>query len=379
MQSQTGSCGSNITMSSNGYDIQASSVTNLAFYGFTFNALAYSEIDGYAPSGGIIINGGSGYTIRWNTFTNCVMGCIGAVGATNMLIDSNTMSGITDGYPSGFDIDSTSGDDGLCFPPSAITLINNSESNVNNTISYNSVSNAQGGAVTITEGGNNIVTGNIVSNVGTELYDGGALYYWDNGTSTAGNQFTNNTISNVGGTEATGDQVKSLYLDNASSHVLLSGNISGACGTYAVQIHGGEDNTLQNNIFDVSSGAPAVMSQPNSSPSTSMSGNTFEHNIVYSSGSFPSTVFDQHRLFRHRRHSAECDRQISSMRCPGGSVPTNSSATISDPVDANPEFTAASSGNYSMPSTSPAYTEAGFVALATNRGPSANTVCPSGY
>ncbi|MDP9052689.1 MAG: RICIN domain-containing protein, partial [Acidobacteriota bacterium] len=57
----------------------------------------------------------------------------------------------------------------------------------------------------------------------------------------------------------------------------------------------------------------------------------------------------------------------------GASIPNGPGAFDASPVYADPHFSAPSSGNYSMPGSSPAFSMIGFQALPTDQGPVSNS------
>ena len=380
-------CGQVTTINGGGTGyINVNGANNFAMYGFTIENLGTGVL---WDKGGLDLSGGSepitGDVIRWNTFLNCTMDCIVAMGISNSVIDSNTINGVSDGYPAGFNIDSTESTDGLGFVPAAISIWGGANasptSSSNNLITNNLIENTQGGGVTFW-GNNNIIGSNIITNTGTELFDGGAIYSSDPGHVETGNQITNNDITNFGGAEALTDWTSAIYLDCGVSNVLVSGNIcSGGCGGAAFAGFGsGNNTTVENNIFDLSSGQQLGLAPyQGTCPVVVTSGNSFKQNIVYSSGSFPNPLWTNGGGGR----LPPTDTSNLYYSASGATIPNNSGPysgiVDSNPIYANPEFADPAANNYSMPSTSPAYTQAGFQPLSTNRGPSLNPVCPNGY
>ncbi len=111
----------------------ANGATGLMVYGLTIQNLAVG------PQGGGLYLNGSNYTVRWNTFLNCLESCISGSGVQHALIDSNTLNGQHPGNPSG----STA----IFYP--AISLWYGSS---NDTISHNLIENTQGGGIQFSTG-----------------------------------------------------------------------------------------------------------------------------------------------------------------------------------------------------------------------------------
>src|SRR5262249_51007515 len=133
----------------------------------------------------------------------------------------------------------------------------------------------------------------ILRNVNTNVFDNGAIYMMDRTHQAVGNQITNNIIDGNGGANFLGNWTKAIYLDDLMSNVLVSGNICRKCGEYGVQYHGGDHNTVVNNIFDLSGGALLGFYQSATTwGDFGMAGNVFESNIVYFADSTPNSLWD---------------------------------------------------------------------------------------
>jgi len=337
--------------------ISAVGANNLTFIGLVIQNL------GQGPSGRGMYLSGSGYTVRWNRFLNCAVACLSGSKVTDAFIDSNTMDGQSPGNPAG--------NTGNAY--SAIELWYGSS---NNRITHNLVQNAQGGGIAFSAGptdppnNNNIVDRNIIRHVNTNVVDNGAIYMMDRTLTAVGNQITNNIIDGNGAyttntTVLTDNQTKAIYLDDGMSNVLVSGNICRGCGEYGVQFHGGDHNTVQNNIFDLSAGGSELGFYQTASSTHGMAGNTFTNNIVYSSGTFHNPLWNTCCVGSAMLPTDNTNLYFSAT---GANIP-NSGIVDTNPVYANPEFTNPSAGNYSMPVASPAYTQIQFRPLPTDQGP----------
>lgn len=337
--------------------ISNAGANNLSFIGLVIQNL------GQGPYGAGMYLRGSGHTVQWNKFLNCTISCLSGSGLTNTLIDSNTIDGQSPGNPAGSTANAYS----------AIELWYGSS---NNRITHNLITNTQGGGIAFSAGpsdppnNNNIVDRNILRNVNTNVVDMGAIYMMDRTLTAVGNQITNNIIDGNGGyttntTTLTDNQTKAIYLDDGMSNVLVRGNLCRGCGVYAVQYHGGDHNTVTNNIFDLSAGGSELGFYQTTSFTRGMAGNTFTKNIIYSSGKFHNPLWNTCCVGSATLPTANTNLYFSAT---GASIP-NSGIVDTNPVYANPQFTNPAGGDYSMPATSPAYSLFQFQPLPTDQGP----------
>src|SRR5712692_3881746 len=75
-------------------------ISNLGADNLTFIDLVIQNL-GQGPYGPGMYLHGSGHTVRWNTFRNCVISCLSGSSLTNTVIDSNTINGQSPGNPAG--------------------------------------------------------------------------------------------------------------------------------------------------------------------------------------------------------------------------------------------------------------------------------------
>jgi hypothetical protein len=99
----------------------------------------------------------------------------------------------------------------------------------------------------------------------------------------------------------------------------------------------------------------------------SMTGNTFTNNIIYSAGSFQPSLW----AFGGSGIQLPVDTTNLYYSAISASIP-NVVVVDSAPKYANPQFTNPSIGDYSMPSSSPAYSQISWQTLATDQGPLPN-------
>jgi Ricin-type beta-trefoil lectin domain-like/Right handed beta helix region len=334
-----------------GVNLNNGGVNNITFEGLTFRNMG--------PTG-LSIGNSDSITLRWNTFQNCNTICISGGHVTNSIMDSNTINGLSPGSVSG---------------PSS--LVNYAISfwygSSNNQITHNLLENCQGGGIAFgaNQGdlpfNNNIIDSNIFENIGSvNATDMGGIYLEDGNHSSTGNHITNNIFSGIGGPNYQSNWSKSIYLDDGMTDVLISGNVCSSCGNMAYQLHGSDHITMVNNIFNLSSaGTQLILYQLSWSTDYGMSGNIFERNIIYYSGS-PSYVWN---VQINPGDALPTDSTNLYYSATGATIPNGPVVVDVKPVYANPNFNQPSAGNYSMPSSSPAYSLIGFQPLPTNQGP----------
>ena len=157
-------------------------------------------------------------------------------------------------------------------------------------------------------------------------------------------------------------------MDDGVSSVTVTGNICYHAGEWAIQIHGGANNTFQNNIFDLSSaGTELGLYQSSGIAPTGMTGNVFQRNIVYSATTFTSTLWTD----SHGANAALTDTTNMYFSANGSAIPNT---TIVDPNRqlANPLMTNPAVGDYTLSPSSPAYTSLSWTTLPTDAGPLPN-------
>ena len=326
------------------YGIKLTGSSGMTFEGITFANLS---------AGGIYFNGGNHFRFQFNTFLNCNRNCLSGGAVTNSTFYANTIDGQFTPDASG---------------AQAFYL---SYGSSNNHIANNLVENCQGGGIAFAAGpsdppnNSNVIDRNTLINVNSSFTDMGAIYIYDASHSAVGNQITNNVI-NGNGMGSSSKEIKAIYLDDLVSHVLVSGNICIRCGQYGFQIHGGDHNTITNNIFDLSSGAQLGFYQVSPIADPGMAGNIIRKNIVYFSGSAPPSLYTVYKNPADALPIATGNMYYSAT---GASIPNGATIVDASPVYSNPQFADVAAGNYSMPGSSPAFSAIGFTALPINQGP----------
>jgi len=330
--------------------IRLTNPNHMTFQGLTFRNMGVD---------GLFVDFGDYLTIQSNTFLNCKQGCLTGNYVTNSTIDRNTIDGQSPGNPAG--------NTGMGY--SAINIFGTSN---NNRVTKNLIRNTQGGGIAFSNGptqtgcSNNIIDRNVLRNVDNNVVDFGAIYIYDPSHAGVGNQITNNIVDGYGGPNGVANAVKGIYLDDLTSNVLVKGNVVRNGGAWAYLIHGGDHNTVTNNVWDLSSSGTLLnFYQVSPIKDYGMTFNVFTKNLIYSASSYPSSLYLIYINSGDALISASNNLYFSAT---GANIP-NTGIVDSNRVLANPLFPSPSTGDYSMPATSPAYSTVGFTALPTDQGP----------
>jgi len=335
--------------------LSAQQVTNLTIEGLTFQNLA----GGTGPGGDLLIRGGSGYTIRWNTFLNCKGFCVHGRNVQSSLFDSNTFNGQSPGM--------------IPTRRIAYKVLDFGAGSSNNKVSHNLIENAEGGGIDFERGPsdppqrNNLIDRNILQKVNTNDRDMGALYAFDPDAQSTGLQITNNLVFGNLGTDPTSDLIKAFYLDDGVSGALVKCNICNQCGEWAVQIHGGANNVITNNVFDLTPPSHLLGIYQHVGM-TKMAGNTFTNNIIYSASIFPKALWNQYG-------SPPTPLAVNAnlyYSAAGASIPNGGPIVDANPKNRNPGFANPANNSYALPSNSPASSLINWQPCPTDQGPLPN-------
>ncbi|HSC56585.1 MAG TPA: hypothetical protein VLC51_05250, partial [Nitrospira sp.] len=158
-----------------------------------------------------------------------------------------------------------------------------------------------------------------------------------------------------------------IYLDDGMSNVTVSGNISVGGGEYFVHYHGAQNIVVTNNVIYASAGGSELGFYQSSSYGAGMSGDTFSHNIVYSSGNWHSTFWNISGW--NSGTDAGLSLHDNMYYSATGQTPPNTTITDTNRYLVDPQFVNVSSGNYALQSTSPAYAELSWVDIPSDQGP----------
>lgn len=267
--------------------VECQSCNNMAFYGITWANLSNNEPNGGA---GFTFDGNGGsdptnVTMRWNTFSNCFHSCIHLYSDGGMVVSDNIFK------------DQQHSNDGMGRNYAGIENPGAGSNVAGPTVAYNLFQNMAGATLLGTPANNTIFDHNLVlgAQVDPTASDMGCVYGQDTSTTKTGNQFTNNIIYGCGSVNYTSNTIRAIYLDDGASNFLIQGNQVIGCGQFCWTIHGGKNNTIQYNYFDISQWATSQLgiyqSGTGGGSTGGMVGNVQQHNIVMSTGTFPSSLY----------------------------------------------------------------------------------------
>jgi hypothetical protein len=284
----------------------------------------------------------TGLTIRFITFQNFeVMGIYGNSSAS-ITIDSNTFLNFQDPTPT------------TNSAPVLFYKVSNAQ------VTHNYINNCAGPGIMVesasaSDPNNNVtIAYNAVYNTSTNLNDTGAIYILDRGHVSTGQVINNNIIGNYG--EAGSSNSKGVYLDDEASNVLVENNIIYGTGEFMFQIHGGNNDVFENNVFDISASQQVGLYQDDVGagwPNYGMADNRFTDNIVYSTANLPSTLW----TYLNQSGGSIALPSVSGnlYYSPDNSSFANGGTIVdSDPTFANPLFVNSTNRDYSLSSGSTA-------------------------
>jgi len=298
------------------------------------------------------LEGANNVTIRWLTIQHFTNSGIYVQSTTGVFLDSNTVQNIS--TPAGL------GNNGCIFgglgnPHATIThnLIQNCNSNGVSWLDSNASSGTTSSYTTIAF--------NALYNTMLTDTDGGAIAMDNRPHLNVGIVVNNNVIGNFG---HPGHQAKAIYLDDLSSYVTITNNIIYGTGVDALQIHGGDNNTVQNNIFDITDASKVLLYQTTgvTQPSgDNMTNNVFTENIIYSSAAPPADIWTVSitsplvpPTYTHNLYWSTSGTQFT---------PRTYSSPDTNPTINSPGFVNAASNNYNFSSGAPAISGGSFTPI----------------
>jgi len=315
------------------------------------------------------LEGANNVTIRWLTIQNFTQSGIYFQSTNGTFIDSNTVQDIT--TPAGL------GNNAGIF---------GGLGNHNLTITHNLVQRVNSNGITCLD--SNSTSGTYMSNVSISynaVYnsmltdsDGGAISTDNRPYLNTGVLINNNVIGNHGNA---GNQTKGIYLDDLSSYTTITNNIVYGTGTDSFQIHGGNNNTIQNNIFDItlSSVLGLYQSTPSQPAGADMTNNVFTENIVYSSANPPSSLWTLSGISNPLVPLVDQTNLYWSTSGTQFVPGAGNGAADTNPTVANPGFVNAAANNYNFVSGPPAITGGSFTPISiASVGPLPNNGTPGG-
>ncbi len=283
---------------------------------------------GNAVEKAISING-KNITIRWLTIQNFTHMGIFSQSSQNILIDSEAIKNIKgNGWNQG-----------------GIVTFNNFENGI---ISHNRIENSgYAGIMCATSASDDIsnlkIDSNVVYNTCFRVNDCGGIYADDRGHRSKNITISNNIIGNYGNKST--PWAKAIYLDDHLSNTIVKNNIVfGSGGNWAIQFHGGNHNTVENNIFDISGAGTLGIYQDDGRNviNHGMTGNVFACNIVYSSAVPPSV------LWRFSKTVELPDVNDNLYWDTQGAMPNSGDIVDRHPIFLDPQFVNPGQGNYNL-------------------------------
>jgi parallel beta-helix repeat protein len=229
---------SNLTIQDLDFKYQAQAA--LYFSGSTQNTRILSNNIYGAYGYGIFVDGNSSnYTIDGNTIRSVNGDGIYVYISTSTTVKNNTVKNI--GMVQGYGKSGTSG------------MVGITVGGHDNLISGNIVDNIGYIGIELGKGYsyNTIIENNVVSNVMLNLADGGAIYMYGGSANTVRNNIIYNSVGNKDGTTAPDyKKAHGIYLDNETHDVLVEGNTVSHISTSGIFLqYDSYRNTIHNNMF----------------------------------------------------------------------------------------------------------------------------------
>jgi parallel beta-helix repeat protein len=291
---------------------------------------AQAVLDGKGSLSTLIqLNGASGVTLQGLTFqdTGSSNAAVVLSGAGGNHIVGNLFSGTHEGVllTQGSSGNQISGNEIDKSGTSGIEVDNQSNSNTidSNLINGTGAIGTTGGGIFLHGANNNVISHNQVENTGGM---GIGVENWDSNTINVGNSIIDNKVENSGVSSQSTDtgaiyllgrsdvntnttisgnyisstlptashpQIVGIYLDDLTSGVTIKNNIVANTVDHSLQIHGGSNITVENNIFDLGSQSGSTWGWDTAALFQSISGhamtnNVFSHNIIASTSATPA-------------------------------------------------------------------------------------------
>ena len=164
----------------------------------------------------------------------------------------------------------------------------------NNRIEHNLVQNTQGFGIGVSNWDDatlnvgNTVHANLVRNTARSAQDSGAIYVLGRSGADTAMVVDGNVVDGVGRADR---HAVGIYLDDSTSGAVVTGNLVRGAGSDAVEIHGGRNNIIGNNLFDLGAAQPsAVLFQAapaDTHPMHAQTGNAVLQNVILSANAAP--------------------------------------------------------------------------------------------
>ncbi|MDP9055498.1 MAG: hypothetical protein M3N93_14535, partial [Acidobacteriota bacterium] len=152
----------------------------------------------------------------------------------------------------------------------------------------------------------------------------------------------------------------------ATSNALVTGNLCRSCGQWAWQLNWGSHNRIENNIFDLSTPGTRLGLYQDFEGLHRMTANVLTRNLIYVSEELREPLYVVNLMDGDMPIAASQNLYFSAS---GVRIPNEPPVVDVSPLYENPRFRSPETGDYTMPSTSPAHNKIGFQPLATDQGP----------
>ncbi len=134
----------------------------------------------------------------------------------------------------------------------------------------------------------NIVEFNLLRRTVLNSDDSGAIYVLGRSGVDTNVVIASNVIDGFG---SPGHHNVGIYLDDSTNGATVIGNLVRGVGSDAVQIHGGQDNHIENNLLDLGAGRPSALlfqaAPADTNPLNRQTGNIVSRNVILSSNASP--------------------------------------------------------------------------------------------
>jgi parallel beta-helix repeat protein len=345
--------------------VSLNGASNVTLQGLTFQ-------DTGKNAAALSLSGASGNHIVGNLFSGAHEGILLANGSSSNTVSGNELdnsgtSGIEDDGQSNsntFDSNLINGAGAVGTTGGGIFVHGAN----NNVISHNQVENTAGMGIGLenwdssTVNVGNKIIDNDIHNVGTssQSVDTGAIYLLGRSDVNTQTTISGNDITSTLST-ANHPQIVGIYLDDLTSGVTVTNNIVANTVDHSLQIHGGSNVTVENNIFDLGANSGSSWGWDTAALFQSISGhgmsnNVFSHNIIASTSSTPAAYSNLNGGTPTINDNFYMDLLNSHFQTFGTSL-AETNAHYGNALFANE-----AAGNYNLASNSPAFA-AGFTQI----------------
>ena len=217
-----------------------------------------------------------------------------------------------------------------------------------NGITHNVVENTGGMGIGVenwdagTINRHNTVAFNVVRNVDLAAVDSGAIYVLGRSRIDTSIVIAGNMVDGSGPATAHG---VGIYLDDSTSGAAVYGNIVRHAGSDGLQIHGGSNNRVEGNVFDLGTGTASAMlfqaAPADTHPDNAQAGNTVRANVILSARRDPKIFV----WLDGGRPTISGNLYFNTL---GAAMPMPAQATDTAPRNGDPRFANAPGGDYRL-------------------------------